>query len=312
MVIHEHNLLRWERHEFSFVTIVRRRSACQPIIRSPWTKDSSRPCIGRSHLLCAIYGKVPDYPRKRWLTDPGSIAAISLCLREINDNRPSIHFLRSQLHSICPCRNWRLESRRQWMQIKRTVDLVAVLGNRQMRHINPLFEEIDEAIKAVDWPPGSGTFTINPIRTGNGVKPIKISCMQKLSDLGWNVEYRLSIVGLRPGPIDAVKFLPNGEMMALEWETGNISSSHRAINKMILGMLHGKLTVGVLVLPSRKMYRYLTDRIGNFQELEPYFPVWRNVHLSQGFLRVIEIEHDAESKGCPKVPKGTDGWSKFQ
>ena len=198
------------------------------------------------------------------------------------------------------------------MRIKRTVDLVAVLGDRQRRYINPLFEEIDEAIEAVDWPPGSGTFTINPIRTGNGVKPIKTACMQRLSDLGWEMEHRLKIVGLRPGPIDAVKFLPKGAMIALEWETGNISSSHRAVNKMILGMLRGKLTAGVLVLPSRKMYRYLTDRIGNFQELEPYFPVWKSVRLLQGFMRVIEIEHDAESKECPKVPKGTDGWNQFQ
>jgi len=32
-----------------------------------------------------------------------------------------------------------------------------------------------------------------------------------------------------------------------------------------------------LVLPSRKLYPYLTDRIGNYEELEPYFDVWRAV-----------------------------------
>lgn len=198
------------------------------------------------------------------------------------------------------------------MQIRRTVDLVVALDSRQLKRLKPLFKEVTEAIEAVDWPPGSGSFTINPIRRGNGVKPIKSACVRRLSECGWMVEHRLDIAGPRPGPIDAVKVVPEGDMVAVEWETGNISSSHRAINKMVLGMLDGKLIAGILILPSRKMYRYLTDRIGNFQELEPYFPVWRNVDLPQGLLRVIEIEHETESKGSPKVPKGTDGWSQFQ
>ena len=136
------------------------------------------------------------------------------------------------------------------MQIRRTVDLVSALDRRQLKQIKPLFGEIADAIEAVDWPPGSGAFTMNPIRKGNGVKPIKIACMRRLSECGWKVEHRLDIVGPRPGPIDAVKVLPNGAMIALEWETGNISSSHRAINKMVLGMLGGKLTAGVSEIPS--------------------------------------------------------------
>ena len=52
-----------------------------------------------------------------------------------------------------------------------------------------------------------------------------------------------------------------------------------------------------------------TDRIGSYSEIEPYFPVWRNLQVKEGVLAVIEIEHDALSEGVPVIPKGTDGRS---
>lgn len=112
---------------------------------------------------------------------------------------------------------------------------------------------------------------------------------------------------LVPGPIDAVKKLPDGRWFAVEWETGNISSSHRALNKMAVGLLDGKLAGGILVLPSRDMYQYLTDRIGNYAEIEPYFSVWRSLSILDGVLAVIEIEHDELSLDIPPITKGTDG-----
>jgi hypothetical protein len=51
----------------------------------------------------------------------------------------------------------------------------------------------------------------------------------------------------------------------------------------------------------------LTDRIGNFAEIEPYFPVWKNLNISSGVLGVIEIEHDDLSLDVPPIRKGTDG-----
>jgi hypothetical protein len=111
----------------------------------------------------------------------------------------------------------------------------------------------------------------------------------------------------RPGKIDAVKSLPNDRFFAVEWETGNISSSHRALNKMAVGLLDGILAGGILVLPSRNMYQYLTDRVGNFAEIEPYFAIWRNLQIHDGVLAVIEIEHDAISSDVPPIRKGTDG-----
>jgi len=68
-----------------------------------------------------------------------------------------------------------------------------------------------------------------------------------------------------------------------------------------------KIEGGVLILPSRNMYQYLTDRVGNFAEIEPYFNIWKNLKISKGLLAVIEIEHDALSKDVPPITKGTDG-----
>lgn len=124
---------------------------------------------------------------------------------------------------------------------------------------------IEEAIKAIHWPPQSNSFTLYDKKNSNGVRPIKTGCMLKLQEFGWDLEERIDIAtNRRVGAIDAV--YPLGDQyFALEWETGNISSSHRAINKMCLGILKGVLVGGVLILPTRKMYYYLTDRIGNFK-----------------------------------------------
>lgn len=168
------------------------------------------------------------------------------------------------------------------------------------------------AIRAVEWPRGSGAFTIYPEsgkkrRQGNGVTPIKLGLMAELQRQGWELEGRLSIAILkRPGKLDAVLRTRLGPV-ALEWETGNISSSHRALNKMALGLLRGDLACGVLVVPSRELYKFLTDRIGNMAELEPYLDLWRSIPCKKGVLEIIAIEHDATSKKVPRIPKGTSG-----
>ena len=168
------------------------------------------------------------------------------------------------------------------------------------------------AIQGVVWPIGSDKFTIYPQSgkkrgEGNGVKPIKNGLMCQLKELGWDLEVPLDISSVkRPGNLDAVLYTLHGPV-AVEWETGNISSSHRALNKMALGLLKGKLTCGTLIVPSRKLYRFLTDRIGNFDELEPYLDLWRAIPCDEGVLEIVEVEHDAESLRVPRIPKGTDG-----
>lgn len=145
------------------------------------------------------------------------------------------------------------------------------------------------------------------IRHGNGVKPIKEACMTALKEnFGWQLETRIRYATRSPGSVDATKTL-DAHLFALEWETGNISSSHRAINKMVLGLLRGVFLGTTLVLPNRNLYRYLTDRIGNYEELEPYFDVWRAVEIQEGFLAVFVIEHDAVDSSVPRIMKGTDG-----
>lgn len=171
---------------------------------------------------------------------------------------------------------------------------------------------LEKAILAVDWPPGSGEFTIYPEAgkkraEGNGVTPIKTGLMDDLRRQGWRLEESLDLATRQiPGKLDAVYDTDFGPV-ALEWETGNISSSHRALNKMALGLLKGRLACGILVVPSRKFYTYLTDRIGNMAELEPYLDLWRSIPCEAGVLEIIVIEHDATSTAVPRIPKGTSG-----
>jgi len=171
---------------------------------------------------------------------------------------------------------------------------------------------LHDAIRAVDWPPGGGTFTIYPESgkkrgMGNGVKPIKAGLMRHLAQTGWELEKSLDVASRRePGNIDAVLSTGSGPV-AVEWETGNVSSSHRALNKMALGLLREKLAAGVLIVPSRKLYLFLTDRIGNWDELEPYLDLWKAVPYERGVLEIVVIEHDATSLEVPRIPKGTDG-----
>ena len=154
---------------------------------------------------------------------------------------------------------------------------------------------IVQAIKSVEWPPGSGSFTLydesgKERGKGSGVKPIKEACMHKLKSFGWQLETRLDIATVvRPGPLDAT-FPVRDRLFCVEWETGNISSSHRAINKMALGILKKILIGGALIVPTREMYNYLTDRIGNFREIRPYFPLWKALHVDEGLLG-----------GCPRI-----------
>jgi len=172
--------------------------------------------------------------------------------------------------------------------------------------------KIHDAIRAVDWPRGSGAFTIYPESgkkraEGNGVKPIKDGFMETLGSYGWGLEVPLDIATVRRlGKLDAVLDTPYGKA-GVEWETGNISSSHRALNKMALGLKKKVLIAGILVVPSRELYQYLTDRVGNFAELEPYLELWQSIPCESGVLEIVVIEHDAVSTNVPRIPKGTDG-----
>ena len=175
------------------------------------------------------------------------------------------------------------------------------------------WDDVRQAVALTDWPHGSGFFTIYPESgkksgQGNGVKLIKVPCIQALRERGWLVE-QLPAIGsrvLRTGDLDALKCTTGG-YVAFEWETGNISSSHRALNKLFLTMQETDTVGSFLVVPSNRLKVFLTDRIGNIGELEPYFRLWRNLTGISGALRIVVVEHDAESFDVPRIPKGTDG-----
>jgi hypothetical protein len=193
------------------------------------------------------------------------------------------------------------------MQISREIDLIRNINASISLEVDQAIAEVRKGIAAVGWPTGKRTFTIFPRRMGNGVKPIKDRCMNHLKKAGWDLEKRLELAQReRPGPIDAAKRLSSGQWFVAEWETGNISSSHRAMNKMMVGLQQGVLLGGALILPTRAFYTYLTDRVGNYEELVPYFSVWKRADVT-GVLMIIAVEHDKTSKRVPIIPKGTDG-----
>jgi hypothetical protein len=173
--------------------------------------------------------------------------------------------------------------------------------------------EVELAILATDWPHGSGSFRLNPgvkMKNPNGVFPIKTPCMKHLKKLGWKTEMLPSeLKGVRMGNLDAMKSTGIGNI-GFEWETGNISSSHRAINKIFHAILKKGLVGGILVLPSQSMRRHLTDRVGNVTELREYFPVWQAIAFDVGAFVIYVVEHDSLDDSVPLIPKGTDGNSR--
>jgi hypothetical protein len=172
--------------------------------------------------------------------------------------------------------------------------------------IKVIKEELREAIESVNWFDKT-RFLINPVRYGNGVVPIKKNFISLLVSRGWKAEQKMSLApGMQPGKIDVIKETSEG-IFAVEWETGNVSSSHRALNKIAAGVLQGHLIGGYLILPVRELAQYLTDRIGNFEEIEPYFHLWKNVGIVNGELGVMTFIYDDTSKDAPLIPKGTDG-----
>jgi len=175
--------------------------------------------------------------------------------------------------------------------------------------------EIEACIRDVVWPPGASEFTIYPESgkkrgEGNGVKPIKDAFAALIASAGWSLEEAFPVETAADaanfGAMDASKFTSVG-LAVVEWETGNVSSSHRAMNKLGIGLIGAEVAIGVLIVPTVPFAKFLTDRIGNLKELLPYFPLWNALPIENGLLRVYAVQHDAESTDVPRIKKGTDG-----
>lgn len=176
----------------------------------------------------------------------------------------------------------------------------------------------------------------------NGVVPLKQIFRNNLEAAGWKSEEPLS---LEPyfARIRADKTLPQvfrypeppaetthgplhegvgdfdfwvrsdtGFRTVIEWETGNISSSHRSLNKICLALMGGLIDAAIVIVPSNKLNVHLTDRVGNIRELQPYFYFWSAFgrSLTKGLLAIMEVEQDNLIQSTDErdfIPRGEDG-----
>ncbi len=142
-------------------------------------------------------------------------------------------------------------------------------------------KDVEAAIGVTDWPHGSGTFSLNttpilnrkgkPNKHSNGVEPIKLPLMRHLEVCGWVTESLPPIPAgqlLKTGDLDALLTV-QGCYVGFECETANVSSSHRAISKLLDALCRGTIAGGILAVPVKATQRYLTDRVGSFEELSP-------------------------------------------
>ncbi|PSG98338.1 restriction endonuclease [Thermoplasmatales archaeon SW_10_69_26] len=201
-------------------------------------------------------------------------------------------------------------------------------------------QDVLGAVEDVVWPPDNDEFVVYPEENANGVNPITEQFEPNLDALpDWEETGRTHLTTLldrrgmlertiekvRPYFHDPQSFLNSpwfdglkdveidGEpgLIVAEWETGNISSSHRSVNRIMVGLVAGMIHGGFIVLPNRSLYHYLTDRIGNYRELRPYFVIWESLahKVENGVIEVIVVEHEGESKAVRPIGKLTDGMS---
>ena len=142
----------------------------------------------------------------------------------------------------------------------------------------------------------------------NGVVPLKESCYRMLEEVyGWYLEKPLVILSEKGGPIDVYKAFQDERdefRVGIEFETGNISSAHRSMNKLSLGVSSSELDLAVLLMPMHRLSYYLTDRVSNYEELKPYFPLVKDIPFI-----MIGFDVESYSSTADFLPKGRDGMS---
>jgi hypothetical protein len=193
------------------------------------------------------------------------------------------------------------------MKIVETHDILSVGMFSKSEEWRIACRQVKDAISAVDWPHGSRSFTVYPQGgkkrgDGNRVNSIKKPCIEYLEKSGWLTEKpRLLKKGIMsPRNLDALYIYKAG-YIGFKWGFGNITSSHRAINKLLLTIQTGGLLGGFLVVPSDNLKTFLTDRIGNIEELRPFLPLWRSIPIKESVLRIEVVEHDATSPDMPRI-----------
>lgn len=206
-----------------------------------------------------------------------------------------------------------------------------------------MHESYVRSIASIDFPQGKGTLTLRrKVKRADGqwnrngvgylrsrflanIVTVELWKPEAAFDLGTNRSvtnltlYPSSQQHSEPitsefGGFDFVTRTKDGIHVAIEWETGNISSSHRSMNKLAIALETGKLDAGVLIVPSRALYKHLTDRIGNIGELSGYLQMWQalGAGVKRGLLAITVVEYDAltDDRGVPYLPLGEDGRAK--
>jgi hypothetical protein len=225
----------------------------------------------------------------------------------------------------------------KWLRTIVVFDKGAVLSSTDWASVHDSYVR---SIQSVDFPEGSGTLKLRRKLkrpdgqwNRNGVGYLKRKFLEHMVGMeGWRAEVGFDLgrnrtppdlklyPSLAPhqepitsefGDFDLVTTAPGGTHVAIEWETGNISSSHRSMNKLAIALGTGKIHAGVLIVPSRVLYEHLTDRIGNIGELSGYLSMWKDLEarVERGVLAVSIVEHDllTDDEDFPYLPSGNDG-----
>lgn len=193
------------------------------------------------------------------------------------------------------------------MKIVETHDIFSVGIFSKSEEWRIACRQVKDAISDVDWPHGSRSFTIysqggKKRGNGNRVDSIKKPCLEYLEKLGWLTEKpRLLKKGIMsPRNLDSLYICKAG-YIGFKWGIGNITLSHRAINKLLLTIQTGGLLGGVLVVPSDNLKTFLAEHIGNIEELRPYISLWRSIPIKEGGFRIEVVEYDATSLDVSRI-----------
>jgi len=175
----------------------------------------------------------------------------------------------------------------------------------------------DEILEAIENMVGNIN---NSKRKINSVAPIKSGLVNLLhNNYFWETEHHLQVLKDnisdgndnskrkrgQGGGIDLYKefdFQGYTFRVGIEFETGNVASVHRSLNKLSMGLQSQELDLIFLILPVFNLAQYLTDRVANYEEIEAYFPLF-------GEKPFIALGFDAEnySPDFPVFEKGKDG-----
>jgi hypothetical protein len=222
----------------------------------------------------------------------------------------------------------------QWLRTMILFDRGGIAANPDWQAIHSSFVR---SIQSIDFPAGSGALTLrrkvqrdDGQWNRNGVVYLKQRFLHNIVQTErWQPESRVTVVRGEPtevtlfpslqshtepvatgfGPFDFVTHGPNGLRVAIEWETGNISSSHRSMNKLAIAVKSGVVDAGLMIVPSRDLYEHLTDRIGNINELSGYLSMWKGMgeSVERGLLAIVVVEHDALTDQGDYLSVGNDG-----